>query len=513
MDPWKIHALVLCGSSYGSLKYIRHRAVFVDQRMDPWSYSPSCGYCGSTDGSLENHASVLKSGIYSSGNEAVKSENIIVGSNATSIPLGLASNVDDVATVVYLILGKMQRAKKKESRESDAGSSPEHSGSKVSLSNDKTVSRWVAGGAGSMTCAAVRSALTTVHFSINQLSEHVVKAQSTPGEVREVQEVETVQEDEREPRREMPGQDPRDVWSDEVIQPLQEVGQLVQMFPQQPRYSNYYREHYYGEAGHLISQWSEKAREGFAEAAQAKIDLADSRGTIENLRRDLRSRDAQIETLNLKLELLAANIRQAEVPFGKEIVRLGEEAKCQECHLRLSASSVASNHSIRTGKDNKVNTDPMVDIDSWANETDSSLIPEFASTERLKIFKRSKSQSPPDRKEVCFFCGKVGHFAWECPKKAKQSAATAGRLGSASRPPSKERKVTSNGPRSGPRVATPSQPRVNSRTLGGTRQKATPDSRQSHLAREIVKLRKQVEKLFEMNEKLMTSRPTSGKHN
>ncbi|EFO83363.1 hypothetical protein CRE_02906 [Caenorhabditis remanei] len=53
----------------------------------------------SINGAPEDHGAVLKPGIYSSGNEAVKSENIMVGSNAISISLDLASNVEDVTMV------------------------------------------------------------------------------------------------------------------------------------------------------------------------------------------------------------------------------------------------------------------------------------------------------------------------------------------------------------------------------------------------------------------------------
>ncbi|KAF1769930.1 hypothetical protein GCK72_001747 [Caenorhabditis remanei] len=86
------------GSKYGSLDYnrpraeswingwipgnIRHRAVFVDQQMDPWySQLPVCEG-STTDAEVD-----------------IKSENMIVGSNAISIPLGLTSNVEDVTMV------------------------------------------------------------------------------------------------------------------------------------------------------------------------------------------------------------------------------------------------------------------------------------------------------------------------------------------------------------------------------------------------------------------------------
>ncbi|KAF1754474.1 hypothetical protein GCK72_021037 [Caenorhabditis remanei] len=87
------------GSKYGSLDYNRPRAEIEDQRMDPRKHSTSCCFSGSTEGSLENHVSVRNPGNYASGNEAVKSENMIVGSNAVSIPLGLTSNVEDVTMV------------------------------------------------------------------------------------------------------------------------------------------------------------------------------------------------------------------------------------------------------------------------------------------------------------------------------------------------------------------------------------------------------------------------------
>ncbi|EFO91869.1 hypothetical protein CRE_15146 [Caenorhabditis remanei] len=181
-----------------------------------------------------------------------------------------------------------------------------------------------------------------------------------------------------------------------------------------------------------------------------------------------------------RLPNIGFDLREAKMSIGKDVLPLGERAKCQECQRRsLENKTLKVQKSSWSEEAHEGTYTDFVIVDSWAEEMESSQVQEAVESKPSKLTKRPKLQSTPKRKGTCHYCKEEGHFARECHKKAKL-------------------------------VASKKDQRPNPPTILDRGEDIS--SSHTQLAQEIETLRKQVEELFTLNRKLISERFTSCEH-
>ncbi|EFO93436.1 hypothetical protein CRE_23121 [Caenorhabditis remanei] len=184
--------------------------------------------------------------------------------------------------------------------------------------------------------------------------------------------------------------------------------------------------------------------------------------------------------LLFRLPNIGFDLREAKMSIGKDVLPLGERAKCQECQRRsLENKTLKVQKSSWSEEAHEGTYTDFVIVDSWAEEMESSQVQEAVESKPSKLTKRPKLQSTPRRKGTCHYCKEEGHFARECHKKAKL-------------------------------VASKKDQRPNPPTILDRGEDIS--SSHTQLAQEIETLRKQVEELLVQNRKLISERFTSCEH-